>query len=288
MDNIFKYLPNSDDDETVTIYGFDPEKLQFCLEIGENFEIFQLPEEIEGKWVTKIGDNAFKNCKFFKTVIIPHGVTEIGSGAFENCTELERVVIPTSVKEIGAGAFKGCTSLTNIAIPNSVTKIQYSAFNKTPWLSNKRKADPFVVINGILIDIEDVDLKECSGSVNIPNTVTKIGDRLFCNNDSLVSVNIPDGVTEIGNLAFHKCKSLKSVTISDSVTTIGKAFNNCVSLEDLTLPSYITKWCDCPFSGCNCTITYKGIPYYPGKSGEYLELWHAIHNIPYDPKAIDY
>ena len=45
-------------------------------------------------------------------------------------------------------------------------------------------------------------------------------------------MNIPESVTTIGDLAFYNCTSLTSVTIGDSVTTIGEgAFYGCTSLK---------------------------------------------------------
>ena len=41
-------------------------------------------------------------------------------------------------------------------------------------------------------------------------------------------VDIPDSVTSIGNGAFYDCSSLRSVVIPDSVTSIGeRAFEDC-------------------------------------------------------------
>ena len=46
---------------------------------------------------------------------------------------------------------------------------------------------------------------------------------------SLKSINIPDSVTSIGDGAFSECHSLKSINIPDSVTSIGDwAFSNCI------------------------------------------------------------
>ena len=77
---------------------------------------------------------------------------------------------------------------------------------------------------------------ECTGltSVEIPNSVTSIGQKAFWNCSSLTSVTIPNSVTTIGQRAFESCSSLTSVTISNSVTSIGRdAFWGCTSVTDV-------------------------------------------------------
>ena len=48
----------------------------------------EIPEYINGKKVTKIGNNAFAN-KSIKSVIIPDSVTSLGSYSFYNCKDLK-------------------------------------------------------------------------------------------------------------------------------------------------------------------------------------------------------
>ena len=69
----------------------------------------------------------------------------------------------------------------------------------------------------------------CRGltSVNIPNSVTSIGNYAFYYCTGLTSATIPNSVTSIGVGAFYGCTSLTSVTIPNSVTSIGDgAFNS--------------------------------------------------------------
>ena len=88
-------------------------------------------------------------------------------------------------------------------------------------------------------------------SVDIPSSVTRIGDRAFGNCSSLTSVDIPSSVTEIGESVFSGCSSLTSVNIPSSVTKIeNSAFENCTSLTSVNIPSSVTRIGGKAFEGC--------------------------------------
>ena len=63
----------------------------------------------------------------------------------------------------------------------------------------------------------------CSGltSIEIPNSVTSIGNSAFSGCSGLTSIEIPNSVTSIGGFAFYNCTGLTSITIPDGVTSIG-------------------------------------------------------------------
>jgi hypothetical protein len=75
----------------------------------------------------------------------------------------------------------------------------------------------------------------------IPSTykgkaVTMIADNAF-EDANLTSIEIPDSVTSIGNSAFKSCSNLTSVVIPDGVTSIGSnTFEGCSNLTEMTLP----------------------------------------------------
>lgn len=219
--------------------------------------------------VTEIGDYAFEFCNALTKVTIPGGVTKIGNYAFEFCHSLESVTIPKSVTEIGNYAFYNC-NLRSVDIPESVTEIGGHAFDSTPWIKDKRKEDPLVVINGILIDGQ-----ACGGDVNILYNVTKIGRGAFELCESLTSVTIPESVTEIGGNAFNNCTTLTSVTIPEGMMVIGElAFTDCTSLSSVTLPDSMTRIGDGAFMNCKCDVTYSGKTYKPE---QYNDLYTAIN-----------
>ena len=158
--------------------------------------------------VTYIGWYAFSGCTSLTSITIPESVTNIGEGAFWGCTSLTSITIPDSVTNIGEYAFESCTSLTSIIIPESVTSIGECAFKGTPWLSQKQKEAPLVIVNGILIDGST-----CSGDVVIPDSVTSIESSTFSGCTGLTSITIPESVTSIGWRAFSGCTGLKLITI---------------------------------------------------------------------------
>ena len=147
-----------------------------------------------------------------KTVDIPEkingkSVTSIGNCAFRYCTSLKSITIPNSVTSIGDSAFWGCSSLTAIYV--AVDNKNYTSVNGV--LFNKDKTALICYPAG-----------KTDKSYNITNSVTSIGDYAFNGCSSLTSVTIPNSVTEIGGSAFVGCASLKSITMPNSVTSIGE------------------------------------------------------------------
>ena len=232
-----------------------------------------IPNEIDGKKVTKIGENAFRDRTELTSVTIPDGVKYIFDRSFSNCTSLETVTIPNSVTDIYSGAFYNCTSLKEVTIPASVTDIGNMAFGYyyDRDSSEIKKVDGFKINyvkntyghyyateNGftdeaclLTNELNDGTLEISKYAGNgatcvIPGEingkkVTKIGDNAFIDCTELTSVTIPDGVTSIDETAFLGCTSLTSVTIPDSVTSIkSKAFFNCTSLKSVTIPASVT------------------------------------------------
>lgn len=132
-------------------------------------------------------------------------VTMIGYGSFRWCS-ITNIIIPESVTTISAEAFWGNENLINISIPNTVTYIGSDAFADTPWLEAQRRENPFVVVNGIL-----VDGKTSGDIVTLPETVTSIGGGAFYFCTALSSITIPNSVTSIGDEAFWGCDSLTEI-----------------------------------------------------------------------------
>ena len=88
-------------------------------------------------------------------------------------------------------------------------------------------------------------------SVQIPNTVTNIGDRAFRDCTSIMDITIPDGVVILGNI-FEGCDNLVSVRLPDGVSCIGNnAFKGCRNLISIYMPTNLMNIGDSAFSGCS-------------------------------------
>ena len=251
------------DDGTVKITGYNG-----------SAETVVIPDTIDGKSVTSIGNGAFEDCTSLTSVTIPDGVKCIGHSAFYECTSLKSITIPDGVTSIGGTAFSDCTSLTSITIPDSVTILNSFTFSGCKSLSDvnipdgvtyvgdgafsgtaicNNQTEEVKYIDKWLVDsdnsVTDVAVKDgtvgisCGAfsycgqlkNISIPNSVKYVGGEAFYNCISLTNVVLPYGITNIGVSTFSGCESLASVTIPDSVTSIGEqAFLNTALLKNQT------------------------------------------------------
>lgn len=201
--------------------------------------------------VTRIGDNAFKNCTELTSIILPTTVLNIGSSAFLGCSALESVEINSGLTAIGSRAFSGCSSLTEMNLPEGLTTIAENTFYNCTSLA----------------------------SVNIPSGVTTIGAYAFQNCSELANVSIPEGVTTINEYAFAGCSSIESMNIPSSVTSLGgNAFANCSSLESVTLPSDLTSISTNAFYGCTALESIS-IPSTVTSIGSYAFASTGLENL---------
>ena len=218
--------------------------------------------------------NAQPISKDVTEISIPDGVTKIDEEAFKDCTSLTSVTIPASMTEIYYNAFEGCTSLKEVRYGGTQAQwcFMLNGFKSVPENVSVRCSDgnaqPIskdvteISIPEDVTKIGDSVFRDCTSltSVTIPASVTEIGDRAFWGCTSLASVTIPEGVTEIGGAAFYYCTSLTSVSIPESVTKIGdEAFGHCASLVSVTIPESVTEIGDYAFDGCTA-LTSISIP----------------------------
>lgn len=166
-------------------------------------------------------------------------MTSIGKSAFYDCSGLKKVIVSD------IAAWCGIIFGDSHANPLSYAKHLYSAEDTEIQDLN---------IPNSVTSIGEFAFYNCSGltSITIPNSVTSIGGSAFENCSGLTSVNIPNSVTSIGGHAFENCSSLTSVNIGKGVTVIGfQAFKGCSALTSVNIPNSVTSIEKSAFSNCS-------------------------------------
>ncbi len=96
--------------------------------------------------------------------------------------------------------------------------------------------------------------ENCTGitGVEIPSTITVIGQSAFKGCTGLKSVIIPDSVTYINSYAFEDCYGLTSVSLSKNISRIDSyAFSGCTGLTKVILPDSVTTLGAGVFKSCS-------------------------------------
>ena len=76
--------------------------------------------------------------------------------------------------------------------------------------------------------------------VKLPDGLTCIGKRAFCNSPELTEVKIPSTVTKIEQRAFSGCTGLKEIELPPQLEEVGySSFYGCSGLTEITIPSSV-------------------------------------------------
>ena len=163
---------------------------------------------------------------------------------------MKKLVIPDSLKEdnIGEAAFMNCCRLENVRLPKALTEIKKDTFNgcggeEVNILDRSEKAKYY----------DYYGLR----TINIPNTVTSIGDSAFMNCTNLILANpqgvgssFGTGIQSIGNSAFSGCLSLDEVVFPSSLLSIGaSAFAKCALIDNTNR--------EIPYENSTKKVSYK-------------------------------
>lgn len=110
------------------------------------------------------------------------------------------------------------------------------------------------------------------GPLNLPNTITKIGDSSFYSCNFTGNLNLPGGLNYIGDNAFYYCLGFTGpLYIPDSVTYLGaRAFFGCMWFDGtLHIPRHITEIKTGTFNWCQKLIGTLYIPKSVTEIGDY-------------------
>ncbi len=141
-----------------------------------------------------------------------YSVTAIGGSAFLDNTSVTSVTLPTSVDVIKGDAFSGCVNLETINLENIVTVQTQNAFFNCPKLTTANLAAATEIGNFAFHGFGDSTL----ATINIPSAVT-IGKAAFRTSE-ISAINIPETVTSIGDVVFMDCNSLTKIQVNWTAT----------------------------------------------------------------------
>ena len=205
--------------------------------------------------IDSIGNFALSRNPFEGTLFIPASVKWIGYGILDNCIYLEKVVVdaanPYYDSREGCNAIIETATNTLIAgccnskIPQGITKIAAHAFAGHYRLGN-------INIPESVTYIGDYAFQCCPFyRIILPQGVTYIGDYAFQWCEKLIEIEIPENVTYIGEAALSNC-GYSTLVIPDKVTYIGAwAFDKCPNLTTATIGESVASIGVFAFDGCD-------------------------------------
>ena len=188
-----------------------------------------IPEELGGSKVVGIANSALSGHASLRSVALPPSLERVGAGAFRGCSSLAGVDLPASVSFVDNDAFDGCSSLSSVGLPEGLRGLGSRVFSGCPLASVTVPASlestggwfrgdgPFAGSGLASARLAEGSVRVATGlfggcgrlaSVEVPGTVTSVGDRAFQGCTSLASLSLPASVTSIADTAFEGCDAL--------------------------------------------------------------------------------
>ncbi len=208
-------------------------------------EVVVVPEKIDGKSVTSIGEGAFLD-KGIKEVVLNEGITSLGKHAFRRCNNLEKVTIPSSLTEAGNESnpsFDGDSKLKVVVWGDGITAIPDYLFRNTGLEQITIPDSVGLIGKGAFMGCTQLS------EISYGEGLQRIQGYAFFNT-AITEAVIPEGVVTIGDKAFAKCASLKKAVIPTTIMSAGSksnlVFEDDDNLTDVTfsegifyIPNYI-------------------------------------------------
>ena len=183
--------------------------------------------------VTAVSDRAFEGCYQLRDVFLPKSMASIGSRAFANISLYNVFCLADDAPEVkNSNAFSSYYNTTLHVLEKSLETYQnhdiWKRFRVKESIAHDFEQDGMLysIIDDTRVSLSFVATTSLGNTVVIPSTtihdgvqyaVTGIGPSAFKNRKDIVSVDIPPTVTSIGQDAFYGCDSLRRVNIHDVV-----------------------------------------------------------------------
>lgn len=176
----------------------------------------------KGRNVTRIEDNAFRDCSSLDTLTLGSPLDKVGKYSFYNCTGLPVCPIndiPLS-DGIGESAFEGCSGIQgNVSIAADATGALAIGLSKGCFKGCSLISS--VVIQDDYTSIDDEAFSGCSNlsSMTLPAKLSTVGTDVFSGCEKLNTVTIPGGMSKMPSNIFTSCQSLADVYLDNNGTS---------------------------------------------------------------------
>lgn len=187
---------------------------------GSEATSFAIPDTVNGKPVTKIGNSAFQNNAVLQSVTVPASVTYFDSSCFDGCSVLKKISLGTTeTPTLKSGCFTSLPAGSVIEVANEDVK---NAFESTDKYTTYYTADNTTVqVKGSELEVEATP----AASLTVKGTGVKEGYSYYtvkldsAANVSTMIINLSfdasqvskDAVTEGQKAAYAKMKDSRFV-----------------------------------------------------------------------------
>lgn len=228
--------------------------------LGSQTDVY-VPSKIGNYNVVKLADGIFENDDTINSITLGRGILEIGARAFYDCDNLVCILLSEELTAIGANAFDGCDVFNSVILYNRISSIGENAFANCPkltiWCDEGTGGFIYAVNNNLPYEILNPSAT--------PETLEYDGINYYILNGEAIAISVTDtSITEVvipQNVngypvvelreTFENCISLESVTMPHGLKQIGSnAFSHCQSLTSVEIPERVKVIGSFAFSYC--------------------------------------
>lgn len=195
----------------------------------------EIPSEYNGKPVVSIAEEAFYECDFLESVVIPNSVITIENYAFKDCEALTSVTFSEGVEEIGYQAFSHI-GIKSLSIPNSLEGVS-SAFETCVKLESLYIPENCKVnFDGSFescYNLKSVYIKNYESFFTAGGNGEFLAKELYLNDELVIDVVLEEGIIKIPDNAFVGFTAIKSVSLPSTLDEISYHAFAGTSLEEV-------------------------------------------------------
>ncbi len=197
--------------------------------------------------------------------IVSHDVVDLPanafSGTYSTSSALTTILLPQNLHSVGDYSFQYCGRLTTITIPEGVMNIGNYAFFYCSRVTSITIPSSVASIGENVFDgCDNLQYNEWDNGLYLGNESNPYLYLADTKTTVFETFSINSKCKIIGSDAFNSCIGLTSITIPSSVMSIGeRAFFYCTGLTSITIPSTVTSIGSYAFSGCTglTTVTFE-------------------------------